>query len=137
MLIQELLEAKKFKKHKHPKKHVKKDDFDDIEDKPEDAEQDKVPQLLIQLRKALDVNGNYPITFKDGNKAMLSLQQIMDFVKKYMVARPEDKESLQNKASNSLESFISVLKTPEKPKFSQKIKGTRYMSHFKGDFDDK
>ena len=137
MLIQELLEAKKFKKHSHPKKHLKKDDFDDVEDRPEDAEQDQVPQLLIQLRKALDVDGNYPITFKDGKQAKLSMEQIMDFVKKYMVAKPEDKESLQHQASNSLENFMSVLKKPEKPKFSQKIKGSRYMSHFAGDFDDK
>jgi len=130
MKIQEIMEAKKL--------IVKSvDDLDDVEEPAMDADQDKVPHIFMQLRKAVDVDGNYPITFKDGKKAKLSMDQIGGFIKKYMQAKPDEKESLQSQASNSLEGFMAVLKAPEKPKLDQKIKGSRYMSHFAGDFDDK
>lgn len=129
MKIQEILEAKKLPPGM--------DDLDDVEEPAPDADQDKVPHILMQLRKAIDVDGNYPITFKDGKKAKLSLDQIGAFIKKYMTARPDEKESLQTQAGNSLEGFMAALKKEEKPKFQHKIKGDRYMSSFAGDFDDK
>lgn len=128
MKIFEVIEAKK---------HKKVDDLEDIIDKPEDPDSDKIPHILMQLRKALDVDGEYQITFKDGKKIKLPLEVVVSFIKKYMAARPEDKESLQSQAANSLEGFMAALAKEEKPKFSQKIKGNRYMSHFAGDFDDK
>jgi hypothetical protein len=91
----------------------------------------------MQLRKAVDVDGNYPITFKDGKKAKLPMDAIVGFIQKYMKARPEEKESLQLQAGNSLEGFMAALKSPEKPKVSQKIRGDRYMTSFAGDYDDK
>lgn len=128
MKIFEVIEAKK---------HKKVDDLEDIIDKPEDPDSDKIPHILMQLRKALDVDGDYHITFKDGKKIKLPLEVVVSFIKKYMAARPEDKESLQSQAANSLEGFMAALSKEDKPKFSQKIKGSRYMSHFAGDFDDK
>jgi hypothetical protein len=119
------------------KKVSKSDDFDDVMDKPEDADQDKVPHILMQLRKALDVDGNYPITFKDGKKAKLSMDQIVAFIKKYMSLNPMDKESLQTQAGNSLEGFMAALKQDFKKPELGKIKGSRYMSGFAGDLDDK
>ncbi|NDB82448.1 MAG: hypothetical protein EB127_06875 [Alphaproteobacteria bacterium] len=129
MKIFEVIEAKKVLKSK--------DDLDDVMDKPEDPDADKIPHILMQLRKAIDVDGDYPITFKDGKKVKLPMDAIVGFIQKYMKARPDDKESLQSQASNSLEGFIAVLKSEEKPRFQQKIKGDRYMSHFRGDFDEK
>jgi hypothetical protein len=122
MKIFEVIEAKKLAKAD--------DDFDDVMDKPEDPEADKIPHILMQLRKAIDVDGDYPITFKDGKKVKLSLNDIGAFVKKYMNAKPLEKEEMQNKAASSLESFMSIIKAPavKKPEF--KIKGNRYMSHF-------
>lgn len=113
------------------------DDLDDVVDKPEDADQDKIPHILMQLRKALDVDGEYPITFKDGKKAKLPMDVIVSFIKKYMAARPDEKEGMQTQAGNSLEGFMAALKAPEKQKLSHKIKGDRYMTSFAGDFDDK
>lgn len=137
MKIEEILlegRKKKHKKHQVKKHH----DIDDEVDAPvADADQDTVPHILMQLRKAVDVDGDYPITFKDGKKAKLSMDHISDFVKKYMSAKPDEKEMLQTKASNSLEGFMDSLKTELKPKHQHKIKGTRYMSSFAGDFDDK
>lgn len=133
MKIQELLEAKKFKKSHH--KHV---DFDDSDEPAPDADQDKIPLVTMQMLKALDVDGNYPITFKDGKKAKLKIEDIKKFLMKYMAARPNDKENMQDMASNSLEGFYRALDrydVQKEPK--HKIKGNRYMSHFAGDFDDK
>ena len=134
MKIQELLEAKKFKKHL--KKHH------DIEDKDEpvaDADDDKTPLITMQLLKSLDVDGNYPVAFKDGKKFKLHLNDVKNFLQAYMMARPDDKEAMQDMASQSLEMFHKALSRynvpPQKP--ASKIKGDRYMSHFRGDFDDK
>ncbi len=129
MKIQEILEAKQLNKGM--------DDFDDVEEPAADADQDKIPHIFMQLRKAIDVDGNYPITFKDGKKAKLPMDAIATFAQKYMKARPEEKESLQSQASNSLEGFMAALKSPEKPKVSQKIRGDRYMTSFAGDYDDR
>ena len=135
MRFHEILMEKKLKKHKHMSKQ--KRDIDDVEDKPEDADQDAVPHIMMQLLKAIDVEGNYPITFRDGKKAKLPMHDISRFVTKYMAARPDEKDMMQSMASNSVDGFMSALKQPEKPKFSQKIKGNRYMSSFAGDFDEK
>jgi len=113
------------------------DDLDDIIDKPEDADQDKIPHILMQLRKALDVEGEYTITFKDGKKTRLPMDTIVAFIKKYLDARPGDKEALQAQAANSIEGFMSALKKDISKPDIPKIKGSRYMSHFAGDFDDK
>lgn len=135
MRFHEILMEKKLKKHKRMSKP--KHDIDDVEDKPEDADQDAIPHIMMQLLKAIDVEGNYPVTFRDGKKVKLPMHDISRFVTKYMAARPDEKEMMQSMASNSLDGFMSALAKPEKPKFSQKIKGTRYMSHFAGDHDEK
>lgn len=113
------------------------DDLDDVIDKPEDADQDKIPHILMQLRKALDVDGEYMITFKDGKKSKLPMDVIVAFVKKYMDSNPQDKEALQSQAANSLEGFMAALKKEIKKPALPKIKGDRYMTGFAGDLDDK
>jgi hypothetical protein len=129
MRIQEILEAKKLSKSV--------DDLDD-NDKPEsDADQDDVPHIVMQLRKALDVDGDYPITFKNGKKYKLKLKDIEQFVKIYDRLKPIDRETMQNLASKDIEGFHSALQTKEAPKPASSIKGSRYMSHFSGDHDDK
>lgn len=129
-----LLEAKK-KKHKHMSKKHNVDM--DTDDNVVDADLDSVPHIMMQLRKAVDVDGDYPITFQNGKKAKLSMDQITNFVTKYMFAKPDEKEQMQNMAASSIEGFMSALEKPSKPKFSQKIKGTRYMTGFAGDQDEK
>jgi hypothetical protein len=54
-----------------------------------------------------------------------------------MKASPSEKESLQTQAGNSLEGFMAALKTEFKKPELPKIKGSRYMTSFAGDFDDK
>lgn len=85
------------------------DDLEDIENDEDDTEDD-VPNILMQLRKAIDVDGKYPITFKDGDKVELSMDQISEFVQKYMHAKPATKEKMQEKAIKSLVDFLDSLK---------------------------
>ena len=119
------------------KKAAKHDDWDDEDDKPEDPDADKVPHIIMQLRKAYDVEGNYPILFKDGKRHKLKMETIIDFMKKYLNAKPLEKEMMQNKAIENIEGLLSVIKSPAASKPDMKIKGNRYMTSFAGDYDDK
>ena len=85
------------------------DDFDDEDEKAEDPDKDKVPHILMQLRKAKDVDGDYPIKFQDGTKHIVSLSNIDDFIEMYMVLRPLDREKLQDVAIMSKQQFDKVL----------------------------
>jgi len=87
------------------------DDFEDEDEdeKVEDPDKDKVPHILMQLRKAKDVDGDYPIKFQDGTKHIVSLSNIDDFIEMYMVLRPLDREKLQDVAIMSKQQFDKVL----------------------------
>lgn len=80
-------------------------DFDDEEDKPEDPDKDKVQHIVMQARKAYDVEGNYPIQFKDGSKTKLPLPMIVRFLKMYNMMKSNDKEVFQAKAAQSPKDF--------------------------------
>lgn len=115
------------KKSKHKAKHEddEDDDIDDLEDIENDETDidDEVPNILMQLRKAIDVDGKYPITFKDGDKVELSMDQIAEFVQKYMNAKPATKEKMQEKAVKSLVDFLDSLKMDSgKPDKLEKFK---------------
>jgi hypothetical protein len=112
------------------------DDFED--DAPvQDADLDKIPHILMQMRKAVDTDGNYDFKFHDGSKHKLAMPDIVAFVKKYMTAKPQEKEMMQNKAIQSLEGLMAVINAEAPPKADSSIKGSRYMSSFAGDYDDK
>jgi len=113
------------------------DDLDDVLDKPEDPDADKVPHIVMQLRKASDVDGDYHITFKNGKKYKLKLKDIQHFLHKYERLKPIDREKMQQIASTDIDGFHKALETDFKKPELPKIKGSRYMSNFAGDFDDK
>jgi len=129
MKIQEILEAKKLNKNL--------DDLDDNDEPAVDADQDKIPHIVMQLRKASDVEGDYPVTFKDGKKYKLKLKDIEHFLHVYDRLKPIDREAMQNIASKDIDGFHNALKTQVKPKPQSAIKGSRYMSNFAGDLDEK
>jgi hypothetical protein len=85
-------------------------DFDDADEMPADPDKDKIPHLVMQLRKALDVEGNYPVLFRDNSKVKIPLPMIIQFLKLYMKLKPLDREKLQDVASNSKEDFVKSLK---------------------------
>jgi hypothetical protein len=91
------------------------DDDDEKEEEPEDPEKDKVQHILMQLRKAQDVDGDHPIKFLDGSKVILPLNDIDMFLEMYMNVKPQDRERLQKVASMSKDKFDKLL-TFFKPK---------------------
>jgi hypothetical protein len=80
----------------------------------DDADLDEVPHILQQVRKAIDVDGNYKIKFNDGFKHRIELPQLIAFVKKYMKAKPSDKEKMQGQAGQSLDGFMAVINSDVK-----------------------
>lgn len=133
MKITELLLEKKLRKHKEKPKH---DDLDDVEPAVDHGNDEE--HIIMQLRKAKDVMGNYPVKFQDGTAFKLIFKDIDSFLEKYdKLKKPNDKEELQKLAAHSLPSWHMALKKVYKDDKPPKIKGSRYMSHFSGDFDDK
>ena len=98
----ELEEAKR-------KKRPDLDDLDDEEEKPEDPDADKVPHILMQLKKAQDVDGDHHIKFIDGQKHKLPIADINLFMDKYMDMKPLDREKMQEVAVMSKEKFDTIL----------------------------
>ena len=85
------------------------DDFDDEEEKPEDPEKDKVQHILMQVRKAIDVDGDYAIKFADGDSHSFPTKDLEDFITMYMGLRPLDREKLQQVAIMSKGQFEKIL----------------------------
>jgi len=86
-------------------------DTDWEDDSPEvDADQDKIPHIVMQLRKALDVDGDYPVVFKDGKKFKLNIEDIKTFLKKYLSVKPQDRDAMQTQAAANLAGFKEALK---------------------------
>ena len=86
------------------------DDFDDEDEPVADADSDKVKHLVMQLRSALDFDGDYAISFKDGTKAKLPVEDINLFLRKYETVMPANKETMQNVGSQNKESFDKIVK---------------------------
>jgi hypothetical protein len=88
------------------------DDWDKEEEElPGDPDLDKVPNLIIQFKKSLDVDGRYPIVFRDGRKVNIPTGIMVDFLNKYDDLKPMDRESMQNLAAQSVDKFKEVLAT--------------------------
>jgi hypothetical protein len=94
----------------------KHDDWDDDrEEMPSDPDSDKVQHILMQFKKAMDVGGNYPITFKSGEKTKVSLDDIEKFVERYARSKPLEREQMQTKAIQSIDGLKAVLAGPAGP----------------------
>ena len=88
----------------------KDDDNWDDEVGSENPDQDENLHLVMQLKKALDVGGNYLITFKDGTKHKLPMNVIMAFMRKYGELKPMDREEMQSIAAKSKEYFLATIR---------------------------
>ena len=93
------------------KRKPRPDDFDDEddEDTPEDPDKDKVPHILMQIKKAIDVDGDYDIKFEDGGKHKFSITDLNMFFKKYMSMRPVVREQMQEVAIMGKEEFENIV----------------------------
>jgi len=91
--------------------------FDDIED----PDMDKIPNIVMQIRKSMDTGGNRPIVFRDGSKAELPVNAMIEFLNQYETLRPMDREEMQNLAVQSKEAFMDTLANFDKPKAPKSI----------------
>jgi hypothetical protein len=87
----------------------KHDDWNDEDEVVADPDQDNVPHLVMQLKKAADVGGNHPITFKDGKKHKIPMTDIISFMRKYNDLKPMDREVMQDVAAKSNDDFYAVI----------------------------
>ena len=71
--------------------------------------------IVMQLKKAADVGGNYLITFKDGKKFKIPMNIIMAFMRKYNNMKPMDREEMQNVAARSKEDFLAAIQDFSRP----------------------
>lgn len=91
--------------------------FDNIED----PDTEKVPNLIVQIRKSMDTGGNRPISFRDGSREELPVNAMIAFLNKYETLKPMDREEMQKLAIQSKEDFINTVKTFNKPKAPKSI----------------
>lgn len=84
-------------------------DSDESLDKPEDPEKDKYPNLLMQMKKSMDVDGNYAIKFKDGTSHKLAIDDIVTFVDYSMNLMPEDTAKIISQGAESKEYFDTLV----------------------------
>ena len=85
---------------------------DELNDEPEmdiDPDLDKIPHIVMQLKKALDVGGRHPIVFQDGNKTLIPAHLIRQFMSKYSSMKPFEREALQDEVSKSKEAFMKAI----------------------------
>lgn len=98
-------------------KESKSDDWDEEEELPGDPDQDKIPHIVFQLLKTFDAGGKYPITFKDGTKSTIHMDDIQAFLHKYIDLKAADKEEMQRLAAQSEDAFYDAIqgsqRTPE------------------------
>ena len=87
------------------------DDWDDEEEVPADPDQDKVPHLIMQFKKALDLRGKYPISFRDGDSVTIPTHIITQFMSKFSRLKPMYRERLQDIAIRSKDDFAKVLQS--------------------------
>lgn len=76
---------------------------------------DFIPNLVMQFRKAIDVNGNCTILFKDGNRERISLHVMNAFLEKYSLLRPADREEMQATAIKSKLVLLETIDTFNRP----------------------
>ena len=74
-----------------------------------DADNDRIPVLPMQLRKSIDVGGNREIIFQNGDKVKIPLRTIEMFFDTYMSLKPIHREEMQAQASQSSRGFADAI----------------------------
>jgi hypothetical protein len=75
-----------------------------------DPDSEKVPNIVLQIRKSMDTGGNRALTFRDGSSQVVPISAMISFMNKYESLKPIDRETMQTQAVQSPESFMDVLK---------------------------
>lgn len=69
----------------------------------------EMPNIIVQLNKSLDVNGNYLISFNDGKQIKVTNEVCKRFIQRYSALKPLEREKMQKIALQSPEHFNDVL----------------------------
>jgi hypothetical protein len=84
----------------------REDDFEnDSDDASDDADNDAVPNILMQVRKAMDHEGNFPLMFMNGEEHRASMDDLREFAILYLSLKPQERAQLQDKAVTSVVDF--------------------------------
>ncbi len=81
----------------------------DIDPVVEDPDGEKVPNLIMQFKKSMDIGGTGEIVFMDGTKTELSVAKMIDFLNIYDALKPIDREEMQALAVHSVAAMDDVL----------------------------
>jgi len=76
-----------------------------------DPDFDKLPNIVLQVRKSLDTGGNRPLSFRDGTTKTVPVNAMVAFMNKYETLKPIDREKMQKQAIESFGSFMDVVKS--------------------------
>lgn len=76
---------------------------------------DLIPNLVVQFRKAIDLDGNTKIVFKNGTKETIPLEAMYQFLTKYSAMRPVHREEMQAQAVKSKTDLYMVIDTFQRP----------------------
>lgn len=116
LLSKPVLSEGRPKGSKNKKKAVKpkivksrKSDTDDLEPVPADPDQDKIPNILMQVRKAIDVDGDMFLHFSDGRKHKIDMDDLRKFAQTYIAIKPSEREAMQAKAIQNLQGFYNSM----------------------------
>jgi len=72
---------------------------------------DNIQNLMVQVNKALDNDGQITIRFRNGENIVVSKNILQIFRKKYMELKPYEKEKMQNLAAQSKDHFTQIADT--------------------------
>ena len=77
--------------------------------------------IVMQLRKVVSLRGNYPMTFADGKKSMLSQQSAHKLLAQHDSLKPADKEAFANHIAKSADYLRNTLQGKPIPPPEKKI----------------
>ena len=73
--------------------------------------------IIMQMRKAQSLSGNFPVEFADGKKVKIPKNMAVAVQQKYnALRRPVEKEKFQTRISKSYKDLLKVMKEEQQPK---------------------
>jgi hypothetical protein len=89
----------------------RKDSADDDDDATDDDIKGASKNIIMQLRKAQSLSGNFKVEFGDGKKVKIPAKMAVAVQQKYnSLKRPADKEKFQAQIAKSYKDMLKVLK---------------------------
>jgi hypothetical protein len=95
----------------------RRDSADDDTDASDDDVKGASKNIMMQMRKAQSLSGNFAVEFGDGKKVKIPAKMAIAVQQKYNAMRkPADKEKFQARIGKSYKDMLSALKEELQPK---------------------